>query len=80
MGLGFPALSSAGSRPFFNTLIAQKALKSPVFTFALAETGSQLLLGGIDTSKYIGTIGYTPVTQAVYWTVSILISMQAILR
>ena len=48
-------------------LYNQGVISSAVFAFRLASTGSELYLGGTDTTKYTGAITYTPVTQQAYW-------------
>lgn len=45
-------------------------VKSGQFSFRLSSSGSALYLGGTDSSKYSGTITYTPVTQKAYWQVT----------
>ena len=37
------------------------------FGFTLLESGAELYLGGIDSSKFSGSLTYTPVTQQGYW-------------
>lgn len=51
-------------------MINQGAVNSPVFSFALSQSGAELYLGGANTAKYTGAITYTPVTQQAYWTVT----------
>jgi cathepsin D len=63
IGLGYEAISNIGARPFFQTLFAEGAVAENVFSFKLAETGSELYLGGSDPSLYTGNVTYTPVTE-----------------
>ncbi|KAF9235756.1 aspartic peptidase domain-containing protein [Melanogaster broomeanus] len=42
----------------------------PVFGFKLADSGSELFLGGINAALYTGEFSYTPVTQQGYWQVN----------
>lgn len=65
MGLAFPALSAFPATPFFNTLMSQGSVDAGVFGFYLASNGSELFLGGTDTSLYTGDIDWNPVTQEV---------------
>ncbi|KAJ7198488.1 acid protease [Mycena pura] len=53
VGMAFPALSVFGDNPLFTTLVNQKTVP-PVFGVRLADTGSELLLGGVDTAKFTG--------------------------
>lgn len=56
--------------PLFDTLINSKAVTSNVFGFSLAAgTGSELTLGGLDSTKYTGSITYVPVSAKTYWGV-----------
>ncbi|KAJ6602795.1 acid protease [Mycena vulgaris] len=53
VGMAFPALSVFGDDPLFTTLAAQGTVP-PVFGVKLAETGSELFLGGVDTAQFTG--------------------------
>lgn len=70
VGMGYQSLSTEKVAPFFQSLIDQKIVTTGTFAFALSPTGSELYLGGTDSSKFTGTITYTPVTQQAYWTVA----------
>ena len=65
MGLAWEQLSVYGANGFFQTLVAEGQVTSSVFGFKLATSGSELYLGGVDTSLYTGTMTWTPVTQEV---------------
>lgn len=79
LGLGYPAISVDGSTPVFHTLIASGQLGLPVFAFYLQrhtpsasffeppEDGGVLMLGGVDSRYYTGSIHYVPVTRRAYW-------------
>ncbi|EKM60319.1 uncharacterized protein PHACADRAFT_132810 [Phanerochaete carnosa HHB-10118-sp] len=68
LGLAYPRLSSLGGTPFFNTLINQGKVSAGEFGFVLASAGSELYLGGTDTSKYTGPIEYHGVdTSTGFW-------------
>lgn len=72
LGLGYNTISVNGVVPPFYNMVSQKAVDTSVFSFYLDRnvndsTGGELLLGGIDKSKYVGDITYTPVTQKGYW-------------
>jgi len=53
VGMAFPALSVFGDNPLFSTLVAQGTVP-PVFGFKLAETGSELFLGGVNRNLFTG--------------------------
>ncbi|KAI0332356.1 acid protease [Cubamyces sp. BRFM 1775] len=67
LGLAFPAISNLRQSPFFNTAKSQGAVKNGVFAFKLAKSGSELYLGGTDTSLYTGSIEYHSVTGSGFW-------------
>ncbi|KAG8905409.1 Type I transmembrane sorting receptor, partial [Tulasnella sp. 417] len=63
MGLGFPANSNIGAVPWFTNLVNQGSLASNVFSFYLTQDeakGSELCIGCIDSSKFIGQPEYFP--------------------
>lgn len=53
VGMAFPALAVFERNPLFSTLAAQGTVP-PVFGVKLAETGSELFLGGVDTALFTG--------------------------
>lgn len=62
MGMAFATISVFQANPVIQTLVAEGQLSDPVFAFKLASSGSELRIGGIDTSLYTGSFTYTPVT------------------
>ncbi|KAF8749204.1 peptidase A1 family [Rhizoctonia solani] len=52
---------------FVDNLYSQGEISSPVFSFRLATTGSELYLGGTNAAKYSGSITYVPLTSKTYW-------------
>ncbi|KAI0332362.1 protease [Cubamyces sp. BRFM 1775] len=81
LGLAFPAISNLQKSPFFNTAKSQGAVKSGVFGFKLAKSGSELYLGGTDSSLYTGSIEYHSVTGSGFWQISgasILVGSQTV--
>lgn len=70
VGMAYSSIATTNTNTFFTTLINQGAVNSPVFSFALSQSGAELYLGGTDSAKYSGSITYTPVTQQAYWTVT----------
>ncbi|XP_067110284.1 nothepsin [Osmerus mordax] len=77
LGLGYPSLASELGNPVFDTIMAQKLVEMPVFSFYLSRSKSttepegELLLGGIDEALFIGQIQWVPVTVKGYWQVQI---------
>lgn len=71
IGLAYPSLSSFGTAypPLFDVLINQNAVTSKQFGFALSKGASTLTLGGLDTTKYTGSITYTGLSRKAYWQV-----------
>ncbi|KIO19802.1 hypothetical protein M407DRAFT_30549 [Tulasnella calospora MUT 4182] len=62
MGLGFPANSATGGIPWFTNLVNEGSLASNVFYLTHSEAkGSELCVGCIDSSKFIGQPEYFPV-------------------
>ncbi|KDQ17045.1 hypothetical protein BOTBODRAFT_30433 [Botryobasidium botryosum FD-172 SS1] len=82
LGMAYPSLTgfhpngkknskkgSKKARPFFNSLIANNVLASPVFSFYLSNAGAELALGGVNTGKYTGDINWNKVTKQGFWQV-----------
>ncbi|KAI0352025.1 protease [Trametes cingulata] len=69
LGLAYPAISNLHQSPFFNSAKSQGAVKNGVFGFKLAKTGSELYLGGTDSSLYSGSIEYHAVKGAAFWQI-----------
>lgn len=72
LGLGFPKLTAASSKgqgvynPFVFNLAQQNLIADPIFsiyTNSASKTGwvGELILGGVDESKFTGNITYMPV-------------------
>ncbi|XP_010954683.3 pregnancy-associated glycoprotein-like [Camelus bactrianus] len=73
LGLGYPALSIVGTTPVFDNLKKQRLLKEPIFAFYLStkkENGSVVMFGGLDHSYYKGELKWVPVSQRLYWQIS----------
>lgn len=70
MGMGFQSISDYNAPPVFQSLVSQGQTSSPVFAFKLAESGSELTIGGLNSALYSGTPVYTPVTQQGYWQIN----------
>ena len=64
VGMAYQSISDYNSPPLFQTLVAQGRV-APQFAFKLAETGSELYLGGTNPELYNGSFTYVPVTNQV---------------
>ncbi|KAH9948108.1 aspartic peptidase domain-containing protein [Amylocystis lapponica] len=70
MGLAFTAISSLKTSPYFLTAVSQKAVSQGVFAFKLASSGSELYIGGTDSSLYTGDIEYHDLSNTEgYWQI-----------
>jgi cathepsin D len=58
LGLAFPAISNLKQNPFFFSAEAQGSVAANEFAFKLSQSGSELYLGGTDSSKFTGSIEY----------------------
>ncbi|CAF1094261.1 unnamed protein product [Adineta steineri] len=72
LGLAYPNLTSGGEKPFFYNMWSQGLISEAIFSFYLnpdvnATSGSELIFGGIDSTKYTGSITYIPVALEGYW-------------
>ncbi|KDQ54106.1 hypothetical protein JAAARDRAFT_697627 [Jaapia argillacea MUCL 33604] len=68
LGMAYPAISNLGEPPYFTTAYSQGKVTGDLFGFKLASTGSELYLGGTDTSLYTGSIEYHTIdTSTGFW-------------
>ncbi|ORY22235.1 aspartic peptidase domain-containing protein [Naematelia encephala] len=51
--------------------LKEGVVSTGTFAFRLTSSGSELYLGGVDSSKYTGAVTYTPVTQQTSWQVAL---------
>jgi len=72
LGLGFDSISVGGVPTVMKTLVENKMLDEPVFSFFLGDDGpGKLVLGGVDESHYTGDFHYVPLSNTTYWQVSL---------
>lgn len=71
--MGYQSISQYNAPPFFQTLVTQGVTTQPVFAFKLAESGSELYLGGVDSNLFTGSFTYAPVTTQVCCEIASLI-------
>jgi cathepsin D len=67
MGMAFPQISVFGANPVFQTLVAQGVPTASQFSFKLATSGSELFLGGADSSQFTGSFTNVPLTHVVWY-------------
>lgn len=73
LGLAWQSISVNNVTTVFNNMITQK-LADPVFSVYLSnEPGEdgELLLGGINSNHYSGSITYVPLSSETYWQVAL---------
>ncbi|XP_068568065.1 pepsin A-like [Cebidichthys violaceus] len=74
LGLAFPGLSHEGGTPLFNNLWNQGKIPRNMFSMYMSSSveGSMLILGGMDSSYYTGTMNWIPLYKATnYWNIQI---------
>jgi cathepsin D len=69
--MGFQSISDYNAPPVFQTLVQSGKTTSPVFAFKLADSGSELTIGGLNSNLYTGSVTYIPVTEEGYWQVDL---------
>lgn len=72
VGLGYQSISVDGVPTVFDNLIAQNQLPEPIISFYLkrdgtAVQGGEMILGGVDSSLYSGSLTWVPVSKKGYW-------------
>jgi len=72
VGLGFRPIAELGIKPLFESMCDQQLVDECVFSFYLKRNGSErkggeLLFGGVDKTKFSGSLTYVPLTHAGYW-------------
>ncbi|KAF8098300.1 hypothetical protein N665_0269s0025 [Sinapis alba] len=72
LGLGFQEISVGNAVPVWYNMVEQELVKEKVFSFWLnrdadAETGGEIVFGGVDHAHFKGNHTYVPVTKKGYW-------------
>lgn len=62
MGMAFQSISVYNASPPFQTLISEGVITSQVFGLKMATSGSELFLGGTNSSLYTGNFTWVPLT------------------
>ncbi|GAA6005907.1 hypothetical protein JCM10207_007270 [Rhodosporidiobolus poonsookiae] len=71
MGMAYASISTIGTNPLFQTLMAENKVAASQFSFLLAESGSELYLGGMNPAHYVaGSTKWYPVSSQSYWLLS----------
>lgn len=70
MGMAFQQISNSNSPPVFETMIADGQATQSIFGFSLQTTGGELILGGIDTSAFTGSLTFAPLTTVGFWEIN----------
>lgn len=76
LGLAYDTISVNGIVPPMYNAIDKDLLDSPVFAFYLGDSneqddGGEATFGGVDKSKYLGSITWLPVRRKAYWEVKL---------
>lgn len=74
LGMAWPTISVNKMPTVFENMVGQKLLPQPVFAFYLSSdsgTDGEMTIGGIDSTKYTGSLQYVPLTSQDYWTVQL---------
>ena len=75
LGFAWPALSINRLPTFFNELYFNGGVAQNLISFYLTDrpnaAGSELILGGVDYSKFTGQITYTQVVLTQWWVINI---------
>lgn len=72
LGMGFANLATDNVNPPFYNMYAEGLISQPVFSFYLtidgtSNVGGELILGGSDSSFYVGNMTYVSISVDDYW-------------
>jgi cathepsin D len=76
LGLAFQSISVDNVVPPWYNIISQNLVTTQIFSFWLNDNlnsanGGELVLGGVDTTKYTGTPTFAKLTSETYWQFSV---------
>ncbi|GAA6008892.1 hypothetical protein JCM11491_003822 [Sporobolomyces phaffii] len=70
LGMAYPSISNSGEKTIFDTMHEQGLVERNLFSFQLGDDDEgEVYLGGSDSSRFEGSINYSPVTTPAYWTI-----------
>ncbi|KAG0205442.1 hypothetical protein BGX28_002972 [Mortierella sp. GBA30] len=69
--LGLTRASATGRKTFLQELVQQGSLAQPVMSMHLGLDGGSFMIGGIDSTQYLGELVYSPVTDPITWRISL---------
>lgn len=75
-GLGFDNIAAGGMASPLTNMVADKSLYRPMFSLWLNGTeegdrSGELILGGVDRSRFEGEVSFAPVIRKGYWEVTL---------
>ncbi|XP_059572992.1 embryonic pepsinogen-like [Alligator mississippiensis] len=72
LGMAYPDQAADGLFPVFDNMMTKNVVQQPLFSVYLSQdqTGSVVILGGIDESYCTGPIHWIPVPYQSYWQIS----------
>jgi len=76
LGMAFVNISADGVTPVFYNMISQNLLEAKLFSVWLSknpqgQNGGSLVLGGLDSTLYTGSINYVPLISDTYWAFTV---------
>ncbi|XP_014648361.1 PREDICTED: pepsin II-1-like isoform X1 [Ceratotherium simum simum] len=74
LGLAYPSISASDATPVFDNIWDQGLISEDLFSVYLSsddESGSVVILGGIDSSYYTGSLHWVPVSVEGYWQITV---------
>ncbi|CAF1594593.1 unnamed protein product, partial [Didymodactylos carnosus] len=85
-GMAYPSVATGGEQPLFYNMWTQSLISQAIFSFYFnpltsASFGGELILGGVDSTKYQGSITYVSVNLQGFWeftTTSVTVNGQTV--
>lgn len=71
LGLTFSKMSNLPAPTLLDNLIARHELSESKFGLYLSDSGSSLTLGGVDSTKFTGSLVSFPVMTSTYWDIAL---------